>query len=321
MAKASLMLGGVPTSLLLDPDDVMWFGRTLQEKGIDVRAHISPSIAAARDLGEIAFVMNFMAAQAPDSVQVQVTLPPSAFCVREAAATIAMIRGLRRTLVSHPELLDGAWKRLAAGAPVSVPQPRTSERDHIWEVLNAAVYSHFATDVRLNADGGGVDLRGALADTTWGIECKMLYAEKNQRRIDRIIEGVKQLEGDSLISRGVVALNVTGCLDHAPFVDSFANTRPVFKTPEEATATLATAVRSVARALLTPSLRRRLVEDKHGRPRSKCRGLLFVGQAVAVAARQIRLFTSQFSVLRAPAEPSDRAFANDYHAGWMQLHL
>jgi hypothetical protein len=68
------MLGGTATSLPVDPEDVVWFGRTLQEKGIDVRAQISRSVAAARDLGVLVFMMNLLAEQLPKEVAVQATV-------------------------------------------------------------------------------------------------------------------------------------------------------------------------------------------------------------------------------------------------------
>ncbi|HLN29953.1 MAG TPA: hypothetical protein VK395_19585 [Gemmataceae bacterium] len=312
------MLGNIPATLPVDPDDVLWFGRMLQEKGIDVHAQISPAIKAARDLGIIMSLMNCAADKISDKVCVQAVVPAT-FDISLATATISMIRSLRRVISLKPELLDSAWRLIALSSPVSIPQRRTSERDHIWEILNAAVYSHFGEGVQLNDANAGVDVRGTFGGTPWGIECKILYAERNERRIDRIVDGVKQLESDESVARGVVVVNITDCIDHKPFQQSMTDPRSMFRSTEEALAALKSAVRDFAFKTSTATFQRRVLGDKHGRPRRKCRAVIFIGQTVALAARRVNVYISQFTTLRSPYEAIDKNFANRYHDGWRQL--
>jgi hypothetical protein len=208
---------------------------------------------------------------------------------------------------------------LAGGSPVSIPQVRTNERDHIWEILNAGAYCHVAENVQLNDCGAGADLRGTFQGIPWGVECKDIYTEKSERRIDRIIDGVKQLESDETIAKDVVVANVTDCIDHAPFQQSIVDPRFMFQSAEEVLAALKSAVRDIALKTCTATLQHRLHHDKIGQPRDKCRALIYIGQTVALAAGRINVFFSQFSSLRAPSALLDRDFAKRYHDGWIAL--
>lgn len=318
VTKHYFMLGGTPAILPVDPDDVLWFGKILKEKGVDVHAQISSALETARDMAIIVHATKLMADQLPEGVHVQTDVPTT-FDIGLAAAVISLIRVFRQATSRDSKLLDWAWRVIAGGAPLAIPQRRTSDRDHVWEVLNAAVYSQFATDVQLNDAGAGVDLKGTFRGAQWGVECKVLYAAKADRRIDRIVDGVKQLESDPAVAKGIVAVNITDCIDHAPFQHSLTGDRSIFPSTEGATKALAAAVKKVALETSTASLRRRVVADKRGSRRDKCRAVVYLGQSVALAGGRVNVFTSQFTVLRIPSEVLDRTFANRYHLGWRQL--
>ena len=318
MASGHFVFGDVPATISIDPQDVIWFGNQLQANGVNVRRGISRSIAAARDLAAIAYAMTLMVKRLPGAVRLQTKVPDS-FDIAPAAAMISAIHGLRRAHSVNGDLLDDAWKILAESAPTSTPQERTNERDHMWEIVNATVYSWFGERVKLNLADAGVDVGGRFGAVDWGIECKVLYSEKSQRRVDRIIDGVKQIEADQSIAKGVVAVSVTDCLDHTPFKNSFTNAGTAFPTLANVTALLAARVKQCAMETTTKSLQRRLARDRNGRARQKCRAVIYVGQTVAVAGGQVNVFTAQFTALRSPAEDPDRTFAVRYHDGWIQL--
>lgn len=318
MTKHTFLLGGTPLILPIDSADVLWFGRALRERGVNLPAHITPALEAAHDIGIIIHGTKLLADKLPEGVRVQTHIP-STFDIRLAAAVISLIRAFRRALSRDPELLEDAWRVISGGAPLAIPQHQTNNRDHIWEVINAAVHSQFASDVQLNESGAGADVKGMFRGVQWGIECKVLYTAKVERRIDRIIDGVKQLESDSSIEKGVVAVNVTDCIDHDRFQHSLTGDRLVFPSTREATKALAAAVKKLALDTSTASLQQRLVLDKHGNRRGKCRAVIYVGQTVALAGGRLNVFTSQVSVLRKPPEILDKPFANRYHFGFRHL--
>jgi hypothetical protein len=308
----------MPSLLPIDSDDVLWFGRTLRERGVDLPAHITPALEAARELGIIVHLTKLAADKLPQGVRLQTHIP-NTFDIRLAAAVISLIRAFRRALSRDPKLLEGAWRVISGGAPLAIPQRQTNDRDHVWEVVNAAIHSRFASDVQLNESGAGVDVKGMFRGVQWGVECKVLYTAKVERRIDRIITGVKQLESDTSVEKGVVAVNVTDCIDHARFQHSLTGDGSVFPSPAEATKALAAAVKKLAVETSTASLQQRLTVDKHGNRRSKCRAVIYVGQTVALAGGRLNVFTSQVSVLRKPSEIPDKVFANRYHVGLTDL--
>ena len=318
MAKYTFLIGETRTFLPIRSDDVLWFGKALTANGVDLRARVTPPIAAARDLGIAVHLARLIAGHelVPAGVHLEVRLPGT-LDLGVAAAICSLIRTLRRTELGCPRLFEACWPAILSGAPLAVPQRRTADRDHVWEFLNAATYSTFAADVDVNLTGRGVDVVGRVRDVLWGIECKALYSAQAPRRVDRIIEGVKQVESDPAVDRGVVAVNVTNCLDHEPFRQSLAGHTPVFAATGDAREALAAAVRSVARQTCTRQLQQRLARDKKGRPRLKCRALIFLGQTVALADHRVNVFTAQISVLRKPAEASDREFVNSYATGWL----
>ena len=318
MANYAIALAGAPVVLPVDPDDVLWFGRMLEEKGVNLRARMNPALEAARDLALFVYVTQQVAAMAPASVRLEGCPPPN-FDLPLATAVISLIRSFRRALSRDPDLFDSAWRVIAGGASVAIPQPQTSDRDHVWEVLNAAVYSQFATEVELNESGAGADVKGTFEGVRWGIECKVLYSTKVARRIDRIIDGVRQIEDDASVKKGVVIINTTDCIDHAPFHRSLSSDPVVFRSTEQVTAALAAAVKRVAVETSTRSLQQRVVSDKHGNRRVKCRAIIYLGQTVARAAGHVHVFTSQISVVRRPAEVTDKIFAERYHVGWRNL--
>ncbi|HEV3298616.1 MAG TPA: hypothetical protein VG055_03205 [Planctomycetaceae bacterium] len=315
MAKGYFLFGDVRATMPFDPDDVLWFGKQLQANGIDVRSAISPAIAAARNLAMLASVLKHAAEQLPDTVQVQMGCTAS-FDFAAAASMISVIRGLRRAHSANPELLCDAWRILGASAPTSTPQQQSNERDHLWEILNTAVYSHFGQAVHLNLVDAGADVSGNVGGVDWGIECKVLYSHTISRRVDRIVDGVKQVEDDATVAKGVVAVSVTDCIDHTPFANSFRNGGAAFASSAAVAALLATRVKQCAIETTTKSLQRRLARDKDGQPRRKCRAVIYVGQTIALARGSINVFTAQLTSLRSPPEAADRAFATQYHEGW-----
>jgi hypothetical protein len=318
VTRHTFSLRGAPLVFAVDSDDVLWFWRTLRERGGNLRAHITKALEAAREMGIVVHAAKLLSDKLPQGVHVQINVP-STFDIQLAAAVISLIRAFRRALSRDPKLFGAAWRVISSGAPLAIPQHRSSDRDHVWEVINAAVHFQFASNVQLNESAAGVDVKGIFRGVRWGIECKVLYTAKVEHRIDRIIDGVKQLESDSSVEKGVVAVNVTDCIDHAPFQHSLTGDRSVFPSPAEATKALAAAVKKLALETSTPSLQHRLVADKQGNRRNKCRAVIYVGQTVALAGGLLSVFTSQVSVLRRPSEISDKAFANQYHLGLMRL--
>jgi hypothetical protein len=314
MSKHSFLIGSTQAVLPVDSNDILWFGKALKARNVDLRAKTSPAIEAARDLGILVHAATLMAAQVPDGVHVQAQAPKT-FDLGLAAAVCSLIRTLRRMEARNPKLFEACWAVVFGGAPIAVPQKQTPDRDHVWEFLNAAVCSEFAVDVAVNQLDAGVDVSGGLRGGRWGVECKVVYTGNIQRRIDRIIDGAKQIEADQTVDKGVVAVNVTNLVDHGPFRRALSGQQP-FRTLGDATAVLAAEVKRVVRETATPTMHKRLVEDKHGNPRRKCRAVVFVGQTVTLAGGRVEVFTSQFSMLRKPAEVPDKVFVNRYHRGW-----
>jgi hypothetical protein len=300
-----------------DPNDILWFVAKLRTQGIDINARPESPVSALRDLGFTAAVMNTLNGMTPAGVHTETPVPLAT--LSEAAATAAMLRALRHTEELRPEVLVGVWEKVAAGSAPAAPQSRTIERDLTWEIFNACIYAQFAERVLLNSNQDGVDLHGDFGSVSWGLECKALYSTNAQRRGDRIIEGVKQLEADTSVRKGIVAVNVTDCLDHAPFQASLTSTSAMFANSRDALATLKDAVKTSAMAVLTPTFNQRLVANSAGTPRQKCRAVVFVAQTVAAVAGEVRVFTSQFSSLRRPSEPADRFFVERYHGSLLAL--
>jgi hypothetical protein len=315
--KQYFRLGMNSATLPVDTDDIMWFGKFLQEKGVNLRTQIGQAVMAARDLGIATRAGELLAEHLPENTHVQIGTPTN-FDIGLAVAATTLTRVFRQATLRDPKLFEQAWQVMASGAPLAIPQDRTNDRDHMWEILNAAVYSQFASDVQLNHFGAGVDLKGTFCRSQWGIECKVLYAAKAERRIDRIIEGVKQLECDPSVSKGVVAVNVTDCIDHTRFRHSLGGDRSIFPSTKDALKVLADAVKKIAFETSTNSLLRRVTADKHGNKRDKCRAIIYVAQSVAYAGGAVKIFNSQFpDVVQSNA--NDKKFVEQYKLGWSHL--
>lgn len=228
-------------------------------------------------------------------------------CIADRTVTIEQQNG---------DLFDVCLSVVFAGAPLALPRARHPDRDHLWEFLSAAIYSQFGVGVQANLTGDGVDVRGLFRRRRWGIECKVLYTKNVDARIDRIIDGVKQIEADAAIDAGVVAVNVTNCVDHTPFEASLTTEHAALRTNEETKGLLARAVRAIALETMTSRFHERFYRDKLNQARTKCRGIIWVAQTVAKTRDRLDLFTAQVSVLRTPSAVGDRVFANRYYMGW-----
>jgi hypothetical protein len=307
-------IGGASAALPIDPEDILWFGRAMEAKGVKLNARLSAGIRAARDLGIMAFVTSGLASRMPPTVRVEAG-PLPGIDIAAATAACSLIHTLRYAESNKPKLFEACWKVVFEGVPFAIPQRQSPERDHVWEFLNAASYSEFGDGVDINMSDEGADVRGKFRRCQWGIECKVFYSTNVSHHIDRIIEGAKQLENDVQVEKGVVAVNVTNCIDHTAFQRSLID-GSTFRTTDSARDALAATVREIAIETSTPAFQRRFAADKNGKLRLKCRAVLYIGQTVALAGGRVEVFTSQVSLLRKPSEVSDRVFANRYHLGW-----
>lgn len=315
VADHSFLIGDVPIGVLpIDMEDLRWFIQSLEARGFDTRRGRSRELTAALELATASAVVKFAADQLPAGTHAQMQLKQP-IDIAAAAGVSHLVRVLRRIETRDRKLFELCWSVVFGGAPLAVPQQRTQNRDHAWEFVNAAIASEYATKVAINQLTEGVDVTCDLADERWGIECKMIYTRSPNTRIDRIIDGVKQIERDSSIVRGVVAVNVTNCIDHSQFQKSLTGGTLGLRTLEQVTEPLKTAVRDVVYETQTAEFRRRWLTDKDGHPRRKCRALLFVGQTIALAAGRVILFSFQYSLLRKPADARDKKFVNRYHRG------
>lgn len=318
MPSYSFRIGNAAVAIAICADDIVWFGELIRRRNASLTS-LTPAIRSAWELGLALWSARALATissghEVPPDVHLAARLPAS-LDVQEAAGVFALIRALRWAERSQPALFEDYVAELLGGAQLAIPADRNAERDAFWEFLNGCVCAQAASSFEVNPGAEGVDVLVSTMDAIWGVECKVLYSSKIARRIDSIIQGVKQIESDSRIARGFVAVNLTNCIDHSPFRASLRDAT-TFATSEAAVAALAAATRSAVSAVRTAAFQRRFLADKQGRPRKKCRGVLFVAQTVAVAGGRLDLFTRQVSLLRPRPDNSDHEFAHRYFAGW-----
>lgn len=91
---------------------------------------------------------------------------------------------------------------------------QSKARDTMWEIVTAGLCTQFAKAVAMPDPPDVVcDFEG----TRWGVECKMLRSSSGRRQMDRVVKGADQIERHQDSERGVVLLNVTDAIFHAPW--------------------------------------------------------------------------------------------------------
>lgn len=225
--------------------------------------------------------------------------PPSHRPTEDTVATLWDALGFRCIIgavesleASSPATMDRIHWACFRGpdATLTSDLPRSKERDAVWEVLVAATSSEFATDVVFAEP----DIRCSYSGTSWGLACKVLYSPNRDAQIDRIVEGVKQIEGADT-EMGAILVNVTNQVDHATFRRSLREAG-VFRDPPSALTHLENAIHRFGMSLNTPTLRRRLNFEKSGKPRVKTTSVILYAQAMAVVGRGLSVLKSVTAV-------------------------
>src|SRR5258706_15395682 len=97
VTKQTFFFREAPLVFAIDSDDFLWFARTLWERGVNLRAHITQALEAAREMGIVVDAAKLLSDKLPKGVHVQIKIP-STFNIRLAAAVISLIRAFRRAL-------------------------------------------------------------------------------------------------------------------------------------------------------------------------------------------------------------------------------
>ena len=131
-----------------------------------------------------------------------------------------LVRTVRNAVAADPAVFDGKWD-LFRGPDVVMARylKRTRERDLTWELFVAALCAHAAEDVKVARDDNP-DVRCRIRHVRWGIECKVFDSSKPEKQMDRVKEGIRQIQDSAAIDRGFVAVNLTSVVDHSRFDES-----------------------------------------------------------------------------------------------------
>jgi len=191
------------------------------------------------------------------------------------------VRTVRKALLASPTVFDQKWN-LFRGPDVLVAKSgkQRLERDLMWELFVAAVCTHAADDVKI----GKPDVRCRIRDVAWGIECKVLNSPKPAKHVERVKEGVCQLQ-DSDIDRGFVAVNLTNVIDHHRFGESIRTFGKNLFTQDEIMRDLRHQVRAVASPFNDVRFREWL------RRYHKTRALFFHANSICLAGKSLSLST------------------------------
>jgi len=297
----------LPDERVADPGaDAAWFRQQLAAKGMQL--HPKSFVAQALDaLAEMAegIAGRWRPSEGEDQGEK----------IRSASGILFLIRAVRRALERRPDAFSSKWS-LFRGADVNLTAygaQMTQERDKMWELLVAALCEREFDGVRL-ANHENPDIRCLLRGEEWGIECKLLYTKKVSAQQDQLIEKAKQLE-EAGIKRGVIAVNITGLLDHRAYIDSFR----FFPAPEgmsraELSADLGRQTQAVVDSISTPAFKRRLFRnDRLTGPRTSTRMILFWSQTVAFSGGSLALAANAHWMVYEQATVMDRAFADRIH--------
>jgi hypothetical protein len=98
---------------------------------------------------------------------------------------------------------------------------QSAARDAMWEIVTAGLCSEFAHEVAMLAEDDDVspDVGCTVDGVRWGIECKMLRTADAQQQRNRLIKAATQVQGYGGVERGLVFVNLTDALFHAPWSD------------------------------------------------------------------------------------------------------
>jgi hypothetical protein len=276
-----------PETRVDDPGaDLAWFREVLREKKIT--PHPDSFVARALDaLDEMAAGIAGRYRPPPGEDQGEK--------IRSASGMLFLIRAVRRALEKRPDAFASKWY-LFRGADIGLVAydagRRTLERDKMWELLVAVLCERVFHQVTL-ADHLNPDIRCFLRGEEWGIECKLLYSQNAGAQQDELLHKASQLEG-SAIKNGVVAVNITGLLDHSVYIDTFR----FFPAPEGLSREMLSVdldrqAQAVVDRINTPGFRRRLFKnDRASGPRSCTRMILFWSQTVAFSEGKLSLTCS-----------------------------
>lgn len=98
---------------------------------------------------------------------------------------------------------------------------QSAARDAMWEIVTAGLCSEFGLDVAMleTDDDPSPDVGCTVDGVRWCIECKMLRTTDAQQQRNRLIKAAKQVQSYSDAERGLVFVNLTDALHHAPWCD------------------------------------------------------------------------------------------------------
>jgi hypothetical protein len=255
--------------------EASWFRERLRAEGVTL--HPSSYVARALDaLEEMARGIAGRWQPAPGEDQGEK--------IRSASGILFLIRAVRCAVERRPNAFASKW-HLFRGPDVNLVayQGRTQERDKMWEVFIAALCECVFDDVVL-ANHENPDIRCSARGEDWGIECKILYTDKPGAQRDQLLDKAAQLE-EAGISCGVIAVNITGLLDHRANVDSFRYfPAPHGVSQRDLNADLDRSAQAVIDRINTPHFKRRLFKNERpSGPRSSARLILFWSQTVALS--------------------------------------
>jgi hypothetical protein len=139
--------------------------------------------------------------------------------IKEAMRVHFVVRSVLAAHQHHVAHLEERLREIRNGEDVIIAGESGTQckaRDTMWEIVTAALCSQFGEDVALLDPP---DVVFSMDGVRWSIACKMLRSASGRRQMDRVIEGAEQVEHHPDADRGVVLLNVTDALHHAPWSD------------------------------------------------------------------------------------------------------
>lgn len=268
-------------------DDAAWFRRILLEHEVNLVGG-SPLDRALVAMASIADASRFIPPSGDPAVIRDVTRKLIAtfkidVLLREGVAVAHLVRAIRKTVGRNPRVLDGKW-HLFRGSDVVLARynGRTSGRELVWELYIAAIGLKITADLQV-AGNDNPDVRLRVRDTAWGIECKVFNSSKRKRQIKSVETAAKQLQTAD-IDRGVIAVNITGAIDHEPFLRSIREFgTDLFSGAEDISWELRERARTVSDQFYEPAFLRWI----HAYP--KVRAIFFQAQTIAIVNKTLSL--------------------------------
>jgi len=221
-----------------------------------------------------------------------------------------LVRTIRAALAVSPIVFDRSW-HLFRGRDVLVAKAgkQSKDRDLVWELYVAAVAVGAADTVRMDEP----DVRCRVRDVSWGIPCKMLNSRNPSKHVERVKEGVRQLQ-DSDMDRGFVAVNLTNVIDHRLLGEALRAFGENALTQEQIMAD----IEAQAEALIRPFLDARF--SAWLRPYNKTRALFFHANTICLAGLTLSFSTWRRWIGIRGRNPCDEAMANRFQRATENLY-